>query len=267
MKMTSTSQSYTINFPGLRSFVRDNSLPLSARLLMIDLLLYAGVDGVCFPSQETLAKDMGVTPRHIQNLLKPLYRKGILVSSRRGYSTSLSYGISPMLYSINNNEVTKSVSSQLRNTVPLHIGNTFPPNRVIKGDNVSSKALLLFQKLSYKRNDPRAVGGIAKLVAAHGEALVLQAIEEAHGRTKGDFNVAYLGIKLADWKESGAPLVLPPKPTFVPCGECDNGYFYTKDSKGAAISKTCVCRTRYLEEIRRPASIISQVGSTSIQSL
>ena len=47
-------------------------IPPSAVTLYGCLLKYSGKDGLCYPSQQTLANDIGVCERQIRNLVKIL---------------------------------------------------------------------------------------------------------------------------------------------------------------------------------------------------
>jgi len=48
------------------------------------LLSYAWQNDFCFPGQERLAKDMGVTDRSVRTYLQELEKKGFLTIKRQG---------------------------------------------------------------------------------------------------------------------------------------------------------------------------------------
>jgi hypothetical protein len=52
--------------------MRDKTLSTGARLAYAFLLMYAWQEGSCFPGQARLAKDIGVSERHLQRYLYEL---------------------------------------------------------------------------------------------------------------------------------------------------------------------------------------------------
>ncbi|MDA1316170.1 MAG: helix-turn-helix domain-containing protein [Acidobacteria bacterium] len=56
----------------------------AAKLLYGQLGRYAGKDGQCFPSQATLAKDLGISDRQVRNLLGDLEREGFIRTVQQG---------------------------------------------------------------------------------------------------------------------------------------------------------------------------------------
>jgi|GEM_PF-3250630 len=58
----------------------------SALHLYIILLRYARQSGYCWPSQETLAKDIGRSIRQVRTLLNILEQRGLIVIDHRGES-------------------------------------------------------------------------------------------------------------------------------------------------------------------------------------
>ena len=55
------------------SIVKSTTLSMGAKVLYPRLVLYAGKNGVCFPSQERLAEDIGVTARQVRRYLTELH--------------------------------------------------------------------------------------------------------------------------------------------------------------------------------------------------
>ena len=53
-------------------------LPATAKLCWGRLARYAGKDGAAFPSQETLAKEIGINTRQCRNVLKSLEKEGFI---------------------------------------------------------------------------------------------------------------------------------------------------------------------------------------------
>jgi hypothetical protein len=64
--------------------IRNASLSLGARLTYALLLSYAHQDDFCFPAQERLANDLGVTDRQVRRFLMELRDKGFIAWKQRG---------------------------------------------------------------------------------------------------------------------------------------------------------------------------------------
>jgi Helix-turn-helix domain len=60
------------------SLLKCAGISTSAKVLYGRLARFAGVDGCCFPSQETLARELGMTVRQVQRLLAQLCAAGFL---------------------------------------------------------------------------------------------------------------------------------------------------------------------------------------------
>lgn len=99
-----------------------SQLTIEARYLYCLLLKYCGKDERCFPSQSTLAKDTGFTPRHIRNLLNQLINTGIIVKKRSGWNRANTYTVSKSL-KIDRN----GTSYHLGSMFPLQQGTVVPP--------------------------------------------------------------------------------------------------------------------------------------------
>ena len=118
-----------ISFAALRAFMRDPTITPLEKCVLINLLLYGGVTGNPFPSEETLGRDLAVSARHIRKQLGSLYEKGWIRSwKRRGFSLSNKYVLNEELYFPNDDTYRNSNSSQLGNAVPVQSGTTVPPN-------------------------------------------------------------------------------------------------------------------------------------------
>lgn len=59
--------------------LRDTRLSLGARLTYAVLLSYAWQEGSCFPGQQRMAKDMGITDRHLRRFLVELRDLGYVL--------------------------------------------------------------------------------------------------------------------------------------------------------------------------------------------
>jgi len=58
--------------------LRDNRLSVGARLAYAILLMYAWQEGSCFPGQERMARDMGLSTRHLRRALAELRDLGYI---------------------------------------------------------------------------------------------------------------------------------------------------------------------------------------------
>lgn len=67
------------------SFIRNRQLTAFEKILYLDLCSYAGIKDECFPSQETLAKDLNVSSRTIIRTLSSLKAKGVLEWYKQNY--------------------------------------------------------------------------------------------------------------------------------------------------------------------------------------
>ena len=66
------------------ALLRHKSVSPGAKLVYTMLLSYAWQNDFCFPGQETLAKDMGVTSRSVRTYLKELEAKKFLTIQQQG---------------------------------------------------------------------------------------------------------------------------------------------------------------------------------------
>src|ERR1022692_4372311 len=62
-----------------------------AKLLWARLARYAGVNGVCFPSCQTLGLDLGCSPRQVQRYVAELVHAGSISAKQRGFNKSNTY--------------------------------------------------------------------------------------------------------------------------------------------------------------------------------
>lgn len=123
---------YRINFAKLREIWRNPKLSKGAKVILMDLLLYGGVQGEIFPSQITLAKNHDYSVKHIRNLLKELREIGIIDWEKGGYSAPNNYYTIEELYcpldELSYTHDRKYISHTQGNEVPEYQGNSFPPN-------------------------------------------------------------------------------------------------------------------------------------------
>jgi len=62
-----------------------------AKLLWARLARYAGANGVCFPSCQTLGTDLGCSPRQVQRYVAELTNGGFITARQRGFNKSNTY--------------------------------------------------------------------------------------------------------------------------------------------------------------------------------
>lgn len=75
------------------SILRSNQISDGAKLLFADLLSYAWFNAECFPGQDKLAQDLGVSPRWIRKLLTELEKIKLISCKQRGLSKTNIYTI------------------------------------------------------------------------------------------------------------------------------------------------------------------------------
>jgi len=109
----------------------ESQLSIPARYLYCVLVRYTGKNEWCYPSQKTLAKDLGCSDRHIRDLIKELENQGLVLKKRKGYNRANNYKVAKSLTSDGKSGSSSDkvvTSPQLGSTFPLHQGTTTPPN-------------------------------------------------------------------------------------------------------------------------------------------
>jgi hypothetical protein len=71
------------------SVFTDPSLRPTEKLAIGRLLLYAGRNGKCYPSQETIARELCLKPRQVRNVLRSLRKKGWLCWDKRAGTSNV----------------------------------------------------------------------------------------------------------------------------------------------------------------------------------
>ncbi|KXK09235.1 MAG: hypothetical protein UZ21_OP11001000293 [Microgenomates bacterium OLB22] len=117
-----------IHFEKLAEFIRNRRFTPTQKVLFVDIILYAGINGDAFPSQQTLADDLSRTPRNIRYCLDMLCAAGLISKKRRGFSKSNQYLISKEIYFRNGDSNRNPIASHLSNPFPDRPGNALPPN-------------------------------------------------------------------------------------------------------------------------------------------
>lgn len=245
MQKTERQLQYKISFSGLRKIVRNPKISKSARLLCVDLLLYAGLDGVCFPSEITLGKDMGLTDRHIRNLITELKNNG-LGWERGGFGRSNRYSFNEEIYFLNDEDNRKAASLDPGNQLPVDSGSTLPPKEVIESshekDSQYTKLLQFFKDLNGGTINDGEQRKFLQLSKNYSPSLMEYTLQIAKKRKKSYIKVSYLALIL---KDAGSAGVTGPEPMFNPCKEngCEGGYIFTNNTY-----KECSCRVKFNEK-------------------
>ncbi len=243
--MEDQKQGRNINFFKLRELIRSQDLTPLEKCVIVDLILYAGVDKEAFPSENTLGKDFNRSDRQIRNCLTKLKQSGWIKNwSKRGFSKSNLYSINEEIYFRNDNPIRKQVSSQSGNTLPVQSGNEFPP-KVNQESNQLNVVLQLFEKTSNTKLNESDTNRLRKLVEKYTTPWVEDAIKEIGKRNYSYITVGLVTLILGDWEKTGKP---PEKPLFAPCGldGCDNGYIFIPGENTVAV---CGCKEKYDQEL------------------
>ena len=90
--------------------LKSKKLSSGDKLAFAMLLSYAWQNDYCFPGQETLAKDLGITDRSVRTNLKALEAQGLLVIKRRGQGKTNIYELNLTARSSANNRDRKKTS-------------------------------------------------------------------------------------------------------------------------------------------------------------
>ncbi len=235
---------YKINFAKLRDFIRNPTITSTEKCVLLDLILYAGVDGIAFPSETKIGQDFNIGDRQVRNIITRLKKVGAVVGwKRRGYSGSNSYTINPELYFRNDISYRKSTSSHSGTVIPLHSGNILPPKVSHEISQLSSSTLQLFKKTFKKDLNKEEFNRLKHLCTDYSEDWVQGAINDLVSRdpTLPFITLGLVSKKLSDWKETGKP---QPKPIFKPCGKhgCKDGSIFNSDHQTFSL---CDCKVGY----------------------
>lgn len=233
---------FNIHFATLRKFIRKSDIAPTEKALLVNLLLYGGVNGEIYPSELQLGKDFGLSDRHIRTLLNNLKQKGWITNwKQRGFSKSNKYIINQELYFHIDNKNRKSTSVQSGTPIPIKIGTPIPPKVSQESNQLSSSQILqLFEKTSKKTPSPSDNKRLGILCNVYTEDWVRDSIIEASKRNLPYLEVGFIKEILEDWKLDGKP---QPKLQFIPCRNngCENGYIQNSTN----IYRICQCRINY----------------------
>ena len=207
------SDDFRTNWKGLGNIATTPSLSIGARLLLVILLKYAGIDGKCFASQEQLAIDIGCVDRTIRTYLTELKAAKLVDWSRKTFNGSSYYNFNVDVYSRNDNT---NKSAHTGNSQPLHNGSTDPDNNVSKYVNESSKLQQQLESYTGRKLTPKEGSHFEDLVAQNGAECFVWALDKIKKTGNKDIHVNYLQKVMDDYT--------PPPPIHRKCGKCNNGW-------------------------------------------
>jgi hypothetical protein len=241
-KKIGKEKNFRIRFTGFRDAFRNPNLTSGAKAVLGDLLGYAGVNGECFPSQETLAKNHNKTSRQIRNLLKELAFHKLIEWERGKKGRSNRYSFNKEIYFQQYGDIRKSISTHIGNIIPVSNGNILPTNVVNESNQESSQSLLQTTfKISCKRTlFPMEEKQLIEWCSEYSQGWVIDAIKEAGNRHYPIIKLGLIRNILNDWKLGGKP---QPKPKFQACGinGCEGGFI----QNGLGSVKECYCHKEY----------------------
>jgi hypothetical protein len=112
----------------------DSTLTAGARLLYALLVHYAWQDGECFPGQERLARDLGVSDRTVRSYMDELVRRGLVAKQRRGRGATNLYalveGESRPEADFRSEDMTgRVVPLKTGSLLPVQTGSVLPPTK------------------------------------------------------------------------------------------------------------------------------------------
>lgn len=128
----------------------ESQLSIPSRYLYCVLLRYCGKNDSCYPSQLTLGKKLGMTDRHIRELLAELENNGLITRHRSGFNKANTYYVAKDLRSDRNQS-----SVHVGNMFPLHQGTEIPANSTYikgKGNKGMERLGEAMEKLGLKKN-------------------------------------------------------------------------------------------------------------------
>lgn len=245
--------SYVINFKGLRDFIRNPGISMSEKIVFVDIVLYAGTNGKCFPSQSTLARDLGITSRYIGKILKKLKENGFLSWERGKKGKSNHYILSNNIYSLKENINMNPISTPVRTQILSNIGTTVHSNRVIESNHGNKSQLeqlqLLFEKINKRKCNVSDTNILKMLMDKYSYILVEKAIKEAAYRGYSIIRMGLIRLILNDWEKDKK---YNTKASFKPCNinGCENGFKFNKLKNNYFL---CDCRKKYEDENTRSA--------------
>lgn len=134
-KQDPTNSIGEINFVGLQNTIRDPKISKTAKLLLVDLLLYAGTNTIAFPSRKTLSDNHDITPRYVDMNLKEL-KKNNLIAWKRGTGprNSNRYSFNSVVYLVKSNNRETGFYNK-SNPLRDKSGSLVPTNEIIESNN------------------------------------------------------------------------------------------------------------------------------------
>jgi hypothetical protein len=190
---------YRIYHVGLRSVIRDPTLSITAKVILVDLLNYAGVNGEAYPTQEQLADGQGIGQRRVRDMLTELKQRGLISWRRDKFRGANRYEFNPAIYCRVEEVKRRSTSGQPGSALPYTYGSGVPPKVSSEGTNQGSQLLKQLEHLRRKALSPAEVRQLMMLVARYGPERVREGLEKLRKRGKtSDISISYLEKVVAD---------------------------------------------------------------------
>lgn len=127
--------------------LRPSRLSINARYLLCVLIRYCGSKDTCYPTQSTLASDLGISVRQLTFYLNELIREDLVSKKRTGFNKPNTYTVAKH-FDVESEAISQdrktaskldrqSTSAHLRSTLPLNTGSHLQHNNtyVIAKDN------------------------------------------------------------------------------------------------------------------------------------
>lgn len=122
------------------------NIPANEKLLLVTLTMYAGHNGICFPSHKRLAQIMCLGDRQVKNILNSLTQKG-LVRTKRNPGRTNNYFVYPFGFTELEAKGRKPISYPLGSAIPINPGSPLPTkNSNEKKEEKDIKAFEEFRK-------------------------------------------------------------------------------------------------------------------------
>lgn len=124
----------------------DTRVSASARLLLCILIMHCGLDDNCFPSQNTLATELGYSDRYVRILLNKLIAANLIEKTRNGYNKTNTYWISEKLLVERDRNSSSTPSGKV---IPISMGNPIPTKstHIKVKDKNSSEGIEILRKI------------------------------------------------------------------------------------------------------------------------
>ena len=91
---------YKINGYKLKEILTDRTITPSTKLVLLNLTSRLGGKNFCFPSQETIAKDLGLSVRYVRYHISILRKRNIICTKRSAFNPKTSKALNSNRYDL-----------------------------------------------------------------------------------------------------------------------------------------------------------------------